>query len=102
MCVEAILIPLNPIMTEFAMIIVIGTNLSPINANWSYTTFIIYRLSWQTAQTLMRCGVSSGTTLFIYVSFFECIQHVQPVQHVRTLDFMLATPLFFPPKQFII
>ena len=96
---EAIIIPLNPIWTELVMILSYSiTNYCIVNEG-----LIIYDfynlplptvcLSWQTAQTQMRRRILRHFiwvyTVCIY-SLFECIQ---PVPHVRTLNFSLAMPL---------
>ena len=80
-CIEPVLIFLNPILTELVMMVsphhrhplMICYQLS--QGEWpNFCNLPLPRvcLSWQTTQTLMRCmfgGVSSGSTLFVYVSF---------------------------------
>ena len=49
-------------------------------------------LSWQTAQTLMRRRVLRRLIWVYAVCIYSLFKCIQPVTHVRTLNFRLATP----------
>ena len=109
-CVEPILISLYAILTEFVMMLVSPPHMHPLmicHQRKVNEGLIIYMynfnnlplprvcLSWQTAQTLMRCRILQHL-IWVYTvcicSFFACIQ---PVPQVRTLSLRLAMPLVY-------
>ena len=110
LCVESILISLNQFWQNlwYCLYHLLIGNHQLTQSEWGpgHIQFYNQPLSWQTAQTLMRCsvslfcGVQSG---WIYaVCIYSIFEYNQPVTQMRTLNFRRATPLTFSIKELII